>query len=183
MSLSWQTCYTFTLILLLQMSIHGTAFIISCPSAQRFAQKSDFGTKLQFSRLSLSTAVHLIPPKSRPIGERRSCSRERAMKDDYSDPTFFRAKTNEELDHQPTKEWNFVGRAISRLSNVFDAMLRFVWTSFHRLLVVRFIWLMQTTASLKSVLLDSTRSFSSSKPQVQKILDSDTFHVSDIRSR
>ena len=166
-----QSRSAFTLFLLLQMSINGTAFIIFCPGSgtHRFAKKTDFGTTLQFSRHSLSK-VYLIPPKSRSVGERRSCSRAEVMKDDYSDPALFGAETNDELDNQPSREWNFIGRTITRLSNVFDTVLRFVRTSFHRLLVVRFIWLMQTTASLKSVLLDSTRSFSSSRPQVQQLL-------------
>ena len=168
MLLSFQTCSTLTLFFLLQMSTNGMAFIIFCPSAHRFVKEPDVGTKLQLSRYLVSTAVHLMPPKSRPVG---TCSRAQAMKDDFSsDPALFRPKTIDELDNQPNREWNLVGRTLARLSIVFDAVLRFVWTSFHRLLVVRFIWLMQTTASLKSALLDTTRSFSSSKPQVQEFL-------------
>jgi hypothetical protein len=89
---------------------------------------------------------------------------------EYPDQVLFGSKTNGELDGETNREWQFVRRVVTRLSNVFDAVRRFVWTTFHRLLVVRFIWLMQTTASLKSALLDSTRSFSSSKPQVPQFL-------------
>ena len=158
MSTYYQSCSILNLFLLLQMSINGQAFIIFCPKAHRFAEKP--GTTLQFARLSQSNTAHFISPRSSPR-ERRSCSRQEAMKDDC--PPDLAAG---ELYDGSKGEWQFARRAVTRLSNLFDAVRRFLWTSFHRLLVVRFIWLMQTTASLKSVLLDSTRSFSSSNPQV-----------------
>jgi hypothetical protein len=168
MTLEYQTSPLFILFLLLHLSVNGQAFIICPPKALRFVPCLDYGSKWQFPQVSKSSTVRLVAPQLSRSGERGSFSRLEATND--PDPIFFGAKMNEELDDIPKNEWHFVRGTITRLTNLINAVRKFVWTSFHRLLVVRFIWLLQTTASLKSVLLDSTRSFSSSRPQVRQFL-------------
>jgi hypothetical protein len=165
MPFEFQTCSSFTLFLLLHFSCHGQAFIVFTPKVHRFVRSRNFGAAWRCSHLSQSTMAHLKTSKSKSFGESKSCSRQ-AMKDNSPDHTAFGANMNGEHDDGPNREWRFVRKAVTRLGYMIDAVRKFVWTSFHRLLVVRFIWLMQCTAFLKSALLDSTRSFSSSRPQV-----------------